>query len=281
MNEIHKIYDTIGRAILIPLLIVLLFIESRFQLRKRVQYRWKRAWINILLSIPSFAMLRFIFIPLMVLLAIENETLRIGINFWYHGPFWFKFIVACLILDYGNYIWHWLNHKISFLWRFHLVHHTDLDLDVTTAFRFHFGEMIGSLFFRGVITLISGASPVTVLIYEIIFEGATQFHHSNWRLPEKFDRILNWFFVTPRMHGIHHSIVKKETDSNYSVIFSFWDRIHKTLNVRAKQNSLVIGVPSYNNPSELSSWFLLKLPFTRIRSWNVKNKDDKNILNED
>ena len=281
MDEIHKIYDTIGRVILVPLVIILLFIESRFQLRKRVQSRWRRVWTNILLSIPSFAMLRIIFIPLMIWLAIENETLRIGINFWFHGPFWFKFILACLILDYGNYFWHWLNHHISFLWRFHLVHHTDLDLDVTTAFRFHFGELIGSLFFRGIITMLSGASPVTVLIYEIIFEGATQFHHSNWRLKEKFDRILNWFFVTPRMHGIHHSMVKKETDSNYSVIFSFWDRIHKTLNVRVKQNSLVIGVPSYNNASELSSWFLLKLPFTRIRSWKEKNKDDKNILNED
>ena len=174
-------------------------------------------------------------------------------------------MIAFLLLDYTNYLWHILNHKIPLLWRFHLVHHTDHDLDITTAFRFHFGELIGSVFFRGAAVFLIGVSPAIVLVYEIIFEAATQFHHSNMRLPFRFEKILNKLIVTPRMHGIHHSVVQNERDSNYSVIFSFWDRIHKTFTLTKQQQELVIGVPSYNEQKELTIGFLLKLPFTKIR----------------
>jgi sterol desaturase/sphingolipid hydroxylase (fatty acid hydroxylase superfamily) len=270
MSLIQKICDHAGPFILAPLFIVFFILESRFQLRRRVQAGWKRVGVNIAVSLPSFALLRLVFIPLMVGLAVKNQSLRLGINYWYPAAPWIKTVVALFVLDYGNYLWHQLNHKLKFLWRFHLVHHTDLDLDVTTAFRFHFGELIWSLVFRGVFTLLSGAAPVTILIYEICFEAATQFHHSNWRLPPGFERVLNLVFVTPRMHGIHHSRIKKETDSNYSVIFSFWDRIHKTIRLNVIQDDIVIGVPSYSNPKELSPGFLLKLPFTGIRPWKVK-----------
>ncbi len=178
-----------------------------------------------------------------------------------------KGFVAFLIMDYTNYLWHRLNHRVPFLWRFHLVHHTDVDLDVSTALRFHFGELIGSVFFRGGFAFLSGATPLTVLLYEILFEAETQFHHSNWKLPYEFEKRLNKIIVTPRMHGIHHSNLKHETDSNYSVIFSAWDRIHNTLDLNKPQHEIVIGVPSYSNPKELTSEFLLKLPFTKIRPW--------------
>ncbi|MDE3184397.1 MAG: glycosyltransferase [Bacteroidota bacterium] len=95
----------------------------------------------------------------------------------------------------------------------------------------------------------------------------TQFHHSNWKLPYKFENRLNQLIVTPRMHGIHHSNVKQKTDSNYPVIFSAWDRIHNTLDLNKPQKGIVMGVPSYSNPAELTSGFLLKLPFTHIRPW--------------
>lgn len=150
------------------------------------------------------------------------------------------------------------------MWRFHLVHHTGHDLDITTAFRFHFGEMIGSVIFRGAISFLSGATPMQVLVYEIIFEAATQFHHSNLNLPFKFERILNYFIVTPRMHGIHHSVIKEETDSNYSVVFSFWDRLHSTAILNVKQERIVMEAAPYRNKEELTIGYLLKLPFTKI-----------------
>ncbi|MEO8583072.1 MAG: sterol desaturase family protein [Flavitalea sp.] len=285
---IHFIFDKIGIPILIVINVLLLFLETQFQLRKRVQRKRTRTIINTVVSIPAFALLRFAFLPVMVWIAYKNQDWQLGLNYLYNLPSWTKAIIAFLILDYGNYAWHILNHKLPFLWRFHLVHHTDHDLDITTAFRFHFGELIGSVFFRGAITFLSGASPETVLIYEIIFEAATQFHHSNWKLPFAFEKMLNKLIVTPRMHGIHHSVVRAETDSNFSVIFSFWDRLHSTVRLNVAQDRIVIGVPTYQNAEELTVGYLLKLPFTKIRQWKAegtplnmpKSSENINVLNK-
>ena len=264
---IQIIFNKIGTPILALISLLLFILETKFQLRKRIQKRFSRILINVFVSIPAFVLLRFAFLPIIVWLAFKNQDWQFGLNYFYSSPLWAMSIIAFLILDYGNYLWHILNHKIPFLWRFHLVHHTDIDMDISTAFRFHFGELIGSVFFRGGVTLLSGASPVLVLVYEIIFEAATQFHHSNWKLPLAFEQILNKLIVTPRMHGLHHSVVKQETDSNYSVIFSFWDRLHRTATLENLNKEVVLGVPSYNKPEELTIGFLLKLPFTKIRSW--------------
>ncbi|SRR6266536_228211 len=264
---IHSVFDKIGASVLIALFIALFILETKFQLRKRVQPRIKRVIINFIVSIPAFALLRLLFIPVMVWLAVKNQSWQIGFNYLFSDPVAIKYIIAFLLLDYSNYLWHILLHKLPVLWRFHLVHHTDLDLDITTAFRFHFGEMVGSVLFRGAAILLIGASPFLVLVYEITFEAATQFHHSNTRLPFRLEKFLNCLIVTPRMHGIHHSMIRNETNSNYSVIFSFWDRIHKTVRLNIHQNEIVTGVPSYADEKELTIGMLLKLPFTSIRKW--------------
>jgi len=285
MKLIHEIFDWTG-PILVVLFIFLFFIENRFELRKRVQNKKRRTIINNLVAIPSFVLLRFLLLPIMVWLALQNETLHIGLNFLYKLPVWLEASISFFIIDFTNYLWHILNHKLPVLWRFHIVHHTDHDLDVTTAIRFHYGELIGSVFFRGAFVFLSGAGPMLVLIYEIVFEAATQFHHSNLKLPLKVERIINTIFVTPRMHGIHHSIVKNETDSNYSVIFSFWDRIGKTIQLQVEQKVVITGVPSYRNAQELTAGFLLAMPFTKIRQVPdierpaEDNAGNKNILAE-
>ena len=235
--------------------------------------RWKRIVINFILSLPAFALLRLVFIPGMVWLAYANENWKFGLNFLYELPPGIEAAITIFALDYSNYLWHILLHKFPLLWRFHLVHHTDLDLDISTAFRFHFGEMIASVLFRGAAIVIIGASPVLVLIYEIAFEAATQFHHTNMRIPFRLEKALNLIFVTPRMHGIHHSMKRSETDSNYSVIFSFWDRIHHTVNLNVPQQEVIIGVPAYPDEHELTIGKLWKLPFTRIRKWPAGNGD--------
>jgi sterol desaturase/sphingolipid hydroxylase (fatty acid hydroxylase superfamily) len=274
---IRTIFDTYGTPILVTLFIILFFIESKFQLRKRVQGRWKRIVINFIVSMPAFALLRILFIPAMIWLATKNEYWHFGWNYLFNSSAWLQFVTAFVLLDYSNYIWHILLHKLPILWRFHLVHHTDKDLDITTAFRFHFGEMIGSVLFRGASILLIGASPVVVLVYEIVFEAATQFHHSNIKLPFRFEKILNYLIVTPRMHGIHHSVVKKETDSNYAIIFSFWDRIHKTVRLNIHQNEIVMGVSNYADERELTIGNLLKMPFTKIR----KRQNDERLTDDD
>lgn len=269
---IKKIFDLRGAPLLIIAFGILLVAERKRQLRKRNQPQIKRGIINSIVAIPSFSLLRLVFIPAMVKLALHNRTLKLGLNYQYNANPLLKGIITFLALDYTNYLWHILNHKIPLLWRFHVVHHSDPDLDITTAFRFHFGELIGSVFFRGAAVLLTGASAIHVLIYEILFEGATQFHHSNWKLPIRLEKNLNKVIVTPRMHGIHHSMIRQETDSNYSVIFSWWDRLHKTVRLNVPQEMITIGVPSYSNPDELTAGYLLKLPFTKIRGWEQVNE---------
>ncbi len=278
---VKSIFDSYGSPILIGLFTILFILETVFQLRKRVLGRWKRIFINIVVSIPAFALLRLLFIPSMIWLALKNEQWHFGLNYLYTAPTFLKAAIAFVLLDYSNYIWHVLLHKLPFMWRFHLVHHSDLDLDITTAFRFHFGEMIGSIFFRGVAVVLTGASPLLIIIYEIVFEAATQFHHSNTKFPLWFEKLLNYIIVTPRMHGIHHSMIKKEADSNYSVIFSLWDRIHNTVHLNIHQDEIVIGVPSYTNENELTIGMLWKLPFKKIKPWPPTGRIEagpKNVL---
>ncbi|MEO8824151.1 MAG: sterol desaturase family protein [Ginsengibacter sp.] len=281
---IKSVFDTYGTVILLTFFIVLFVLESKFQLRKRVQSRWKRIIINFVVSIPSFALLRFLFIPLMVWFAYENAQWQFGLNYLYNAPAWLKAIIAFLLLDYSNYLWHIVLHKMPLMWRFHLVHHSDLDLDITTAFRFHFGELIGSVFFRGAAVILTGISPLMVLIYEIAFDASNQFQHSNMKIPFRLEKVLNKILVTPRMHGIHHSMKRRETDSNFSIIFSFWDRLHNTIRLNIHQADIITGVPVYPNEQELTAGKLLKLPFTKIREWKEQNateeQGNKNKLNK-
>ncbi|PPL04333.1 sterol desaturase family protein [Parapedobacter indicus] len=264
---IRSIFDVYGAPVLVIFFVLLFFLESNYQLRKRVQGRWKRIIINFIVSIPAFLLLRLMLIPAMVWLAVKNQSWHIGLNQLFDAAPLIEGAIAFLLLDYSNYLWHILLHKLPVLWRFHLVHHCDLDLDITTAFRFHFGELVGSVLFRGAAVVLIGASPVAVLIYEIAFEAATQFHHSNLKMPFRLEKTLNFLVVTPRMHGIHHSVVKRETDSNYAIVFSVWDRIHRTVRLNVPQNRIITGVPSYADESELTIGRLFKLPFTKIRPW--------------
>ena len=267
MDKIRSFFDSFASPMLLSLFLILFLAESWRQLRRRTQERWKRVLINVIVSIPAFTLLRLLLIPAMVWLAVKNQTWHFGLSYLVALPVWAETAIMFILLDYFNYLWHILNHKIPLLWRFHLVHHTDADLDVTTALRFHFGEIFGSVIYRGAVVFLIGASPGLVLVYELLYEAATAFHHSNMRLPSGFEKLLNKLIVTPRMHGIHHSVRREQTDSNYSVIFSFWDRIHKTARLKVPQPEVVIGVPAYSDKKELTIGFLLKLPFTKIRRW--------------
>ena len=261
MGLISKFFDKKAAPLLVAVFVVLFIAEHKRRLRKATQPLTKRTFTNSIVAVPAFGLLRFGFLPLMVKLALRNK--RYGVGYLFPLSSLARLISTFLILDYGNYLWHVLNHKIPLLWRFHLVHHTDLDLDTLTAFRFHFGEMVGSVFFRGLFVLLSGATAKEVLVYELLFEGATQFHHSNIKLPLKVERGLNQLIVTPKMHGIHHSVNKDETNSNYAVIFSFWDRIHETFTSIVHHDEISIGVPEYRDGTQMTAGYLLTMPFKK------------------
>ena len=178
-----------------------------------------------------------------------------------------QLVIGFVLMDLLFYYWHLANHKIPFLWRFHIVHHIDPDLDVSTAFRFHFGEVALSAGFRVVQIALIGVSPLTFAIYELVFQANTLFHHSNVRLPVRIERLLNRILVTPRMHGIHHSEIWCENNSNYSVVFPWWDRLHRTLRLNVPQSRIVIGIPGYAAAADSRLGNALLLPFQHQRSY--------------
>lgn len=178
-------------------------------------------------------------------------------------PDWFRVLAAIFLFDLWMYIWHRLNHRVPFLWRFHRVHHSDPHMDVSTATRFHTGEIILSSILRIGVILVLGMQLWELFIYEILVVIVVQFHHANINLPGKLDHYLRWLIVTPHMHKVHHSKWQPETDSNYSTIFSFWDRIWNTFRLHDPLNTIELGLDEYDSEEEQKITGLLKNPFKK------------------
>jgi sterol desaturase/sphingolipid hydroxylase (fatty acid hydroxylase superfamily) len=261
--------DYVGTPIFAMLLIGLLILQSRRPLRRQRFGILRRAVRNFVFSAPAFFLLRLTLIPIPLTAAWWAQVHGFGLLHWLDASAWFAMIAGFMLMDWAYYWWHYATHVVPLLWRFHNVHHTDLDLDVTTAARFHFGEIVASIPFRVAAVVLLGIAPVTLLVFEILFESASLFHHSNWRLPLDLERALNRVIVTPRMHGIHHSIVRRETDSNWGTIFSWWDRLHRTLQVDVPQEQIEIGVAPYRDESELTVGRLWTMPFRVQREWRL------------
>jgi len=190
---------------------------------------------------------------------------QIGLLQIVEWPRWIELVAGVLLLDYALWWWHRATHRIPFLWRFHLVHHIDLDLDTSTALRFHFGELALSVPVRAATVIVIGVDPQTLWLWQTILFASILFHHSNLRLPLGVERILVRFIVTPRMHGIHHSIRREETDSNWSSLFTVWDFLHRTFRFDVPDEKIVIGVPAYQDSSAVTIGRMLTLPFRRQR----------------
>ena len=253
------------------LFVSLLCLQARYRLRVQHFSAWTRIFRNLVLAAPALVLLRLILIPIPYFAAIWAQSHGVGFWNWLPLPPWVGAIGGVLMFDYAYYWWHIGTHRIPLLWRFHNVHHTDLDMDVSTAARFHFLEIGFSVVYRVAIVLLTGIAPLVYLFYELVFELATQFHHSNWRLPGRVEAILNWVIVTPRMHGIHHSIVRDETDSNWSTVLCWWDRLHGSHRMDIAQDEITIGVPAYRDEKELTLGELWKMPFQPIREWKLPN----------
>jgi sterol desaturase/sphingolipid hydroxylase (fatty acid hydroxylase superfamily) len=171
-------------------------------------------------------------------------------------------------MDYTLYVWHVLTHRVPFLWRFHVVHHVDLDLDVSTALRFHGVELLLSLPWRAAQVALIGVSASAFTTWQLLLMASILFHHSNVRMSMRLERLVRVVLVTPRMHGIHHSTIRDETDSNWSSGLTLWDWLHGTLRWDVPQRRIVIGVPAYRDPADVSLVRILAMPFRRQRpSW--------------
>lgn len=247
--------------------LLLLLLEALFPLRHRKRAFVRRLIINLCVSVLVFAAATGIVRPVGLSLAAWMSAQSFGLLHIVTLPAAVQFGLAFLLMDLTFYYWHLANHMLPVLWRFHNVHHIDPDLDVSTALRFHVGEVLLSAGFRALQVGLLGLPPLTYMIYEGVFQASTLFHHSNIRLPLRAERLLNTVLVTPRMHGIHHSVVAGETNSNYSVIFSWWDRLHRSLCLNVPQSVVIIGIPAYQEPVDNTLWNVLVLPFRRQRDY--------------
>jgi sterol desaturase/sphingolipid hydroxylase (fatty acid hydroxylase superfamily) len=244
---------------------LLWFLERRRPLRREVEPKLRRNARNLAVAGVAGAALQLIERPVVQPLTALVERRRWGLLKRAHLPKWLEVALALLLMDYTLYLWHVLTHRLPVLWRFHVAHHIDLDLDVSTALRFHAGELAISTGWRAGQIVLIGVSPLALSVWQTFTLLSVIFHHSNVRLPLEVERKLNHVIVTPRMHGIHHSIVKEETNSNWSSGLSLWDRLHGTLRLNVPQGEITIGVPAYREPEEVKLTEVLKLPFVEQR----------------
>lgn len=240
---------------------LLVWLERRRPLRRAVEPTHRREARNLAVAAVGAVALRVTERPVTDALTSLVERRRWGLLKLFRLPEWLEIALAVILLDYTLYLWHVLTHRVPGLWRFHVVHHIDLDLDATTALRFHFAELVVSVPWRAAQIIAIGVSPLALSVWQTLLMISILFHHSNVRLPVELERRLNLLAVTPRMHGIHHSNVQAETDSNWSSGFTLWDRMHGTLRLNVPQDSIEIGVPAYRNPREVGLTSMLALPF--------------------
>ena len=241
-------------------LATVVLLELKRPLRKNRQDKFTRDARNVAVSLMAAATVALAEKPVAAPLALAVHRKRLGLLKLVRLPVVLDLFLSVLLLDYTLYIWHYLTHKVPFLWRFHKPHHADLDMDASTALRFHTGELLLSVPWRAAQIRLLGISPLGLALWQTLTLMEILFHHSNLRLPLDLERRLCRVIVTPRMHGIHHSIVKKETNSNWSTIFSWADYLHRTLRLNVPQQMITIGIPSYQGPADISLGKFLDMP---------------------
>jgi sterol desaturase/sphingolipid hydroxylase (fatty acid hydroxylase superfamily) len=241
--------------------LTLAVLERRRPLRRSVEPALQRTGRNLAIGALGSLAVQIAEMPFVSRAAAAVEQRRWGLLKGLRLPVWLEVPTAVLLMDYTLYVWHVLTHRVPALWRFHAVHHIDLDLDASTAVRFHFGELALSTPWRIAQVIAIGTSPLALSIWQTGLLMSILFHHSNMEMPLWLERRVGRLFVTPRMHGIHHSQVRDETDSNWSSGLTLWDWLHGTLRLNVPQGAVTIGVPAFSEPDTVTLPRMVALPF--------------------
>ena len=256
----HESYFRFGSFLV--LLVLFLLLES-FWPRRNSDQQFDRRINNLMLQVINLVVLR-LFVPLATIqVAIITTEQQTGLFNVLSTPFWLNVLLTIIVFDLLIYIQHVVFHKFNFLWLIHRVHHTDLDFDVTTGIRFHPIEIIISMVYKLFAVYLLGPNALAIVIYEILLNGAALFTHSNILINKKIDSVIRLIFVTPDMHRVHHSVIKRETNSNYGNLFSFWDKLFQTYNKEpeAGYENMVIGLDEFRDKLSSQILFMLKTPF--------------------
>jgi sterol desaturase/sphingolipid hydroxylase (fatty acid hydroxylase superfamily) len=257
-------------AVFAGVFLLMALIEFAWPKRRLSVSKPRRWFTNLGISVVATALLR-----LMAMLAVPVAAIAAAFYAQAHGigllnkvawPEWVKIVVALLALDLAIWAQHLASHKVPLFWQLHQVHHADRDIDVTTAVRFHPIEIALSMLWKIIVVIPLGAPPLAVFLFEVILNACAMFNHANIALPGWLDGVLRLFVVTPDMHRVHHSVIRREHDSNYGFNLSLWDRLFRTYTAQpeAGHQGMTIGLTLYQSEAPTRFGWSLLLPF-RVR----------------
>ena len=226
--------------------------------------RWSANLGIVVISSVLISLLRLAPVSIAIFAATED----IGIFHMLNVPFGISIVLGIMLLDLIIYAQHVFFHKVPFFWRFHKMHHTDLDIDVTTGLRFHPIEILLSVIIKIAAVLIFGINPIAVFIFEVMLNAAAMFNHANAKIQKTIDKYLRLLIVTPDMHRVHHSVHREETDSNFGFNVPWWDRLFGTYIAQPKDRhqKMKIGLDTFRDNRYLRLRWLLAIPFVKDRS---------------
>ena len=251
-------------ALSLGMLAGLILLERKRPLRQQRESKARRTGRNLAVASLGALTVNLLEAPVVRPLARMVEERRLGLLKRISLPRPLEILAAVVLMDYSLYFWHILTHRVPFLWRFHAVHHVDLDLDASTALRFHFGELAVSVPYRAAQVVLIGVDPEALGWWQRFLSLSILFHHSNLRLPRDLEAKLSWLLVTPGMHGIHHSNEAAEANSNWSSGLALWDRIHRTLRLDVPQEQIDIGVKGIQSEEQVRLPAILSQPFRDV-----------------
>ena len=243
-------------------LALLIIAEAVWPRRHRTLTRAQR-WPGAVLLLGSGMILMRLAVPAgLIGLSLWADTNGFGLFNVIEAPLLLVALAGYIAFDLAVWAQHVAMHRWDMLWRFHRVHHADPDIDVVTALRFHPGEMIVSLAWKGAIVLALGAPAICVFWYEILLNVGAMFNHANIRLPNAVDRILRWIIVTPDMHRVHHSTDHKEANQNFGFLLPWWDHLFQVYQAQPEKghDGMEIGQKTWRKAGDQSIWALLTQP---------------------
>jgi len=235
------------------ILVVMAGWEALAPRRPRSLSRWLRWPSNLGIVVLNTVVLRLAIPVTAVGVAALGEHNGWGVLNLVALPGWMRIVAAVLVLDVAIYFQHAAFHAVPALWRLHRMHHADVDFDVTTGARFHPIEILLSMGLKLAVVAALGAPPIAVLVFEVALNATAMFNHGNVGLPAWLDRMLRWIVVTPDMHRVHHSVVPRETNSNFGFNLPWWDRLFGTYCAEPTggQAGMTIGLERFRDPGQL------------------------------
>jgi len=237
-------------------------VESAIPLFSFSYHKWKHAGVNLFFTFTTI-LVNFALAFLLVTAGDFVAQKHFGLLYLVALPNWLFMIAGLLLLDLvGAWFIHYIEHKVKWMWKFHMVHHADTHVDTTTANRHHPGESVFRFIFTLIGVLLLGTPIWLVMMYQSMSVVLTQFNHANIRLPEKLDKAISWVLVSPNMHKVHHHYKRPETDTNYGNIFSIWDRLFGTYHY-TPMDQIKFGLDVLDNSADENMGYQLGIPFNK------------------